>query len=148
MIRRLPRSTLTDTLFPYTTPCRSGDAVDAFEDRGHQLAALAFARGDEVVEHFVQQFQRLRVQRRRVAGRRLQHTGELQQLRELRAQRGEARVQVARQRAELPQQRVRSEEHTSELQSLMRTSYAVFCLKTKKKTITTLTISTCKKHKQ
>src|SRR3546814_2620700 len=58
------------------------------------------------VEHFVQQFQRLRVQRRRVAGRGLQHTGELQQLRELRAQRGEARVQVARQRAELPQQRV------------------------------------------
>src|SRR3546814_18135826 len=80
--------------------------LDAFEDRGHQLAALAFARGDEVVEHFVQQFQRLRVQRRRVAGRGLQHTGELQQLRELRAQRGEARVQVARQRAELPQQRV------------------------------------------
>src|SRR3546814_16978286 len=89
MIRRPPRSTRTDTLFPYTTLFRS----------------LAFARGDEVVEHFVQQFQRLRVQRRRVAGRRLQHTGELQQLRELRAQRGEARVQVARQRAELPQQR-------------------------------------------
>src|SRR3546814_9393084 len=95
MLRRPPRSTRTDTLFPDTTLFRSrglgGDAVDAFEDRGHQLAALAFARGDEVVEHFVQQFQRLRVQRRRV----------------------------------------RSEEHTSELQSLMRISYAVFCLKKK-----------------
>src|SRR3546814_5501768 len=34
----------------------------------------------------------------------------------------------------------RSEEHTSELQSLMRISYAVFCLKKKKKTIITLTI--------
>src|SRR3546814_10322842 len=31
-------------------------------------------------------------------------------------------------------ERIRSEEHTSELQSLMRTSYAVFCLKKKKKT--------------
>src|SRR3546814_4188293 len=34
--------------------------------------------------------------------------------------------------AEMAQRRVRSEEHTSELQSLMRISYAVFCLKTKK----------------
>src|SRR3546814_10182032 len=39
-----------------------------------------------------------------------------------------------------PQQGVRSEEHTSELQSLMRISYAVFCLKKKKHTTTTHTI--------
>src|SRR3546814_2781395 len=39
--------------------------------------------------------------------------------------------------------RVRSEEHTSELQSLMRISYAVFCLK-KKKTKTQNTMHTCK----
>src|SRR3546814_4982486 len=36
-----------------------------------------------------------------------------------------------------PQKSGRSEEHTSELQSLMRISYAVFCLKTKKNTVTT-----------
>src|SRR3546814_6808509 len=39
----------------------------------------------------------------------------------------------------------RSEEHTSELQSLMRISYAVFCLK-KKKTHTTITITTNQTH--
>src|SRR3546814_2946603 len=38
---------------------------------------------------------------------------------------------------------VRSEEHTSELQSLMRISYAVFCLKKKKKTQTTVTHQQC-----
>src|SRR3546814_2516749 len=46
-------------------------------------------------------------------------------------------VQVCRRRAVLrPARRRRSEEHTSELQSLMRISYAVFCLKKKKTTIT------------
>src|SRR3546814_4654720 len=45
------------------------------------------------------------------------------------------RVQFRRARAgvEFAQERQRSEEHTSELQSLMRTSYAVFCLQKKKK---------------
>src|SRR3546814_2885671 len=42
---------------------------------------------------------------------------------------------------------VRSEEHTSELQSLMRISYAVFCLKKKKKNITTQNTNTQKKNK-
>src|SRR3546814_6461609 len=42
----------------------------------------------------------------------------------------------ARQRAVRPLRRVRSEEHTSELQSLMRISYAVFCLKKKNKNST------------
>src|SRR3546814_3128999 len=86
MIRRPPRSTRTDTLFPYTTLFRSvraqlrrtcgGDA-----DAGARRAAALVERGDR---------------RRRGEG-------------------GGAR----------------SEEHTSELQSLMRTSYAVFCLKKK-----------------
>src|SRR3546814_9698754 len=40
----------------------------------------------------------------------------------------------AMRRRAVPRKRYRSEEHTSELQSLMRTSYAVFCLKKKKKT--------------
>src|SRR3546814_19178374 len=75
MIRRPPRSTRTDTLFPYTTLFRSVGPQDA-------------RRGDGVVDR---------------------HRGR-----------------------SLPRP-VRSEEHTSELQSLMRISYAVFCLKKKTK---------------
>src|SRR3546814_14761402 len=73
MIRRPPRSTRTDTLFPYTTLFRS-----------ERLAEQDALGG--VVEHFLE--------------------------------------------AGLPQES-RSDEHTSELQSLMRISYAVFCLKKK-----------------
>src|SRR3546814_18071883 len=78
MIRRPPRSTRTDTLFPYTTLFRSeGTRLRA---SGHRTAPPTRA----------------------------------------------------------PRPTVRSEEHTSELQSLMRISYAVFCLKKK----TTHTINT------
>src|SRR3546814_2400228 len=84
MIRRPPRSTRTDTLFPYTTLFRSQLAEDLgcsamtpyryFRDKDAIVAAVRTAALDS-----------------------------------------------------------RSEEHTSELQSLMRISYAVFCLKTKKR---------------
>src|SRR3546814_14228914 len=89
MIRRPPRSTLTDTLFPYTTLFRSVD--DPY------LAAGPRPRD-----------------------RQRPHRGA-----------------VARFDRELHQLRIepRSEEHTSELQSLMRISYAVFCLKKKNKYI-------------
>src|SRR3546814_10563379 len=86
MIRRPPRSTRTDTLFPYTTLFRSG-AVD---------------RGAESAEHDD-----------RLSAADLWRHG------------ADAGGQAG----------LRSEEHTSELQSLMRISYAVFCLK--KKTTTT-----------
>src|SRR3546814_10734816 len=89
MIRRPPRSTRTDTLFPYTTLFRS-------------LRALQGARHQP----------RLRSRRRRQISRGLA---------------------LARRAGER-----RSEEHTSELQSLMRISYAVFCLKKKKNQCTTL----------
>src|SRR3546814_3625101 len=78
MIRRPPRSTLTDTLFPYTTLFRSvrlllkGQLVDEVPFRGPMLRIGRMKENE------------------------------------------------------------RSEEHTSELQSLMRISYAVFCLKKKK----------------
>src|SRR3546814_9137844 len=75
MIRRPPRSTRTDTLFPYTTLFRSADSEPG-QPRGL------------------------------IAG--------------------------VRQRARAAFRQGRSEEHTSELQSLMRISYAVFCLKKKK----------------
>src|SRR3546814_3621501 len=82
MIRRPPRSTRTDTLFPYTTLFRSWQHLT---DSGHGFLLLRHLSGPE----------------------------------------GEARDQCG----PVP----RSEEHTSELQSLMRISYAVFCLKKKKK---------------
>src|SRR3546814_6323682 len=96
MRRRPPRSTRTDTLFPYTTLFRSRLGGPADLD--------AHAGGDAVARC---------VQRVQQAG-----VGAV----ELDQGPGERRVQ-----------RLRSEEHTSELQSLMRISYAVFCLKKKKK---------------
>src|SRR3546814_8930894 len=98
MIRRPPRSTRTDTLFPYTTLFRS------------IAAAPARIKGDG----------------RRDRGARPQYFGDGHARRKQRAARNRRgdRGQFAAQR---------SEEHTSELQSLMRISYAVFCLKKKKK---------------
>src|SRR3546814_12652463 len=89
MIRRPPRSTRTDTLFPYTTLFRSGLRQRAPGDR-HDADMLC---APEL--HL----------RRLPPGR----------------------------RHRLLNSCYRSEEHTSELQSLMRISYAVFCLKKKKK---------------
>src|SRR3546814_18610595 len=90
MIRRPPRSTRTDTLFPYPTLVRSVVV-------GHQHRLQnPFGRPCSVVEQVL-----VRPTRHRVFT-----------------------IHVV----------VRSEEHTSELQSLMRISYAVFCLKKKKLT--------------
>src|SRR3546814_4206952 len=99
MIRRPPRSTRTDTLFPYTTLFRSPDWV-----RVTQTEAIDFL------------------------------------------------TRIAAEAAPIPivlynpphakrvfqPEEYRSEEHTSELQSLMRISYAVFCLKKKKKIKTSI----------
>src|SRR3546814_3634862 len=102
MIRRPPRSTRTDTLFPYTTLCRSaGDAHNG-----------------ETVKH------RSRVRRDpSQPNLRQVHLIHAELHDELRA----AGFDVS------PGQmgENRSEEHTSELQSLMRLSYAVFCFKKK-----------------
>src|SRR3546814_10925959 len=89
MIRRPPRSTRTDTLFPYTTLFRSPRRLP---DR-HAGGGLRECRPRRRRDGFRQQ-----VARRH-------HSGKTDS---------------------------RSEEHTSELQSLMRISYAVFCLKKKK----------------
>src|SRR3546814_19027604 len=91
MLRRPPRSTRTDTLFPYTTLFRSGRAL-----RPRPLgAAFAF----QPSPHFCSVRPYL--------------------------------LWCLRRQSLKPQ--LRSEEHTSELQSLMRISYAVFCLKKKKR---------------
>src|SRR3546814_7393637 len=108
MIRRPPRSTRSDTLFPYTTLFRSVVALLGFLDAldvGGQLFLVRPCGAVDALQLFV-----LRI----AAPVRTGNAGELERLEE-------ARV------------RHRSEEHTSELQSLMRISYAVFCL-TKNKT--------------
>src|SRR3546814_9033356 len=99
MIRRPPRSTRTDTLFPYTTLFRSRLEVFGLDLR-HTPSVEAFCR-------------------------------ELS----ARLPRLDFIINNACQTVRRPPDR--SEEHTSELQSLMRISYAVFCLKKKKKHTTT-----------
>src|SRR3546814_7940663 len=94
MIRRPPRSTRTDTLFPYTTLFRSPR-------------------------------RRIQVRNNRTLCRRPPYPvpGSRKHAQNQRAYRAGHRYRPS----------VRSEEHTSELQSLMRISYAVFCLKKKNK---------------
>src|SRR3546814_3009168 len=109
MIRRHPSSTLTYTLFPYTTLFRSVDGGDAAED----LAAAAERGFPEEIDD--------------AAVAPVVADGD----------RGARRVGLHADRALAEAVAVadddgRSEEHTSELQSLMRISYAVFCLKKKK----------------
>src|SRR3546814_12778014 len=87
MIRRPPRSTRTDTLFPYTTLFRSLGSGPPHPRLRTRSGKAAFQRS------------------------------------------------AAPARSPHAVQRRRSEEHTSELQSLMRISYAVFCLKKKKEII-------------
>src|SRR3546814_5526798 len=95
MIRRPPRSTRTDTLFPYTTLFRS--AIRAAEPR-HERRLWPPPWKNKT-------------------------GGAL----------GSPKASAASSSPSPGSRTVRSEEHTSELQSLMRISYAVFCLKKKKK---------------
>src|SRR3546814_7365766 len=96
MIRRPPRSTRTDTLFPYTTLFRSpfrhrGPSCEAKQGHGSKLSGRSAWYRPGTEEGAADAFRY--------------------------GPSGQGR---------------RSEEHTSELQSLMRISYAVFCLKKKK----------------
>src|SRR3546814_8600038 len=99
MIRRSPRSTRTDTLFPYTTLFRSEACEVLAGCEGEDLRSRGIGIGGEVAEG------------RDLAGCRDVHSD-----------------------ADEDHVAERSEEHTSELQSLMRISYAVFCLKKKQPT--------------
>src|SRR3546814_6183189 len=101
MIRRPPRSTRIDTLFPYTTLFRSSFLVEQrrelLDDRPAQLLGIHDRHRARIISsHVVTDPDRGQLDRR-------------------------ACFDPAD----------RSEEHTSELQSLMRISYAVFCLKKK-----------------
>src|SRR3546814_9135187 len=119
MIRRPPRSTRTDTLFPYTTLFRSDEAIGL---NRNALAALIGAGPDRGLSITAPSL----TSRRSTA---LPANIPI----ELVGRNPE--VVSARWRVEAAAERigVRSEEHTSELQSLMRISYAVFCLKKKNK---------------
>src|SRR3546814_8704873 len=125
MIRRPPRSTRTDTLFPYTTLFRSL-ARPARDD----LARLAGIGARALVKpQLVQPEAFVGVDDALRAGRRHQPFGGRGDRRQVAAQR------IARARHADPQMLIekRSEEHTSELQPLMRITYSVFCLKKQKK---------------
>src|SRR3546814_5094218 len=123
MIRRPPRSTRTDTLFPYTTLFRSvGDGVVVLE-LGFAIVVLE-ARVVEVALALQPRFCRLGLQSLSHALLGLRsHV-----LRCEKDRKGPRRAPVS-----IVRQGCRSEEHTSELQSLMRISYAVFCLEKKHK---------------
>src|SRR3546814_2684438 len=101
MIRRPPRSTRTDTLFPYTTLFRSPQLAGV--DRVECMLGVDESAGAADLLGLGHHVQR---------------------------ERGLARALGAVDLDDAPA-RQRSEEHTSELQSLMRISYAVFCLKKK-----------------
>src|SRR3546814_3978972 len=113
MIRRPPRSTRTDTLFPYTTLFRSRSLRRAGA-RGERRQPARRAGGNRGAA------ERLPAQPALSAGRHPYPPDALGRV---------AQRPVAATRSN------RSEEHTSELQSLMRISYAVFCLKKKKTNI-------------
>src|SRR3546814_4921450 len=112
MIRRPPRSTRTDTLFPYTTPFRSSShddaagaaaALRAMQGRVDGLLLMSpHADADFLRQNLPQDLPTV-LMNTRLAGN------------------DYCALSVDK-----------SEEHTSELQSLMRISYAVFCLKKKK----------------
>src|SRR3546814_9699740 len=106
MIRRPPRSTRTDPLFPYTALCRSWRLRRQGGDAG---------RGRALHGRSAPLQERARRLCERDAGERAGRREALDL---------EGRLSAYR-------LSLRSEEHTSELQSLMRISYAVFCLKKK-----------------
>src|SRR3546814_4403063 len=121
MIRRPPRSTRTDTLFPYTTLFRSalnkGYKIEWREAYGGQLFKMnatlsSVGSGIADIGWVFSQLEAAKMPLNQYATVAPFATGDVRML-----------LEVANER---------SEEHTSELQSLMRISYAVFCLKKKK----------------
>src|SRR3546814_1532735 len=123
MIRRPPRSTRTDTLFPYPTLFRSTSAVEpgadllAAENSRELMGALNRLPDRERTIVSLHYFERVALQD-------IAKSFGVTESRSRSCTRGRCACCAPRSR--------RSEEHTSELQSLMRTSYAVFCLKKKK----------------
>src|SRR3546814_9207259 len=139
MIRRPPRSTRTDTLFPYTTLFRSrpasagiGDATCVIVERRRRLPAQFLDVAPQVFAPKMLPCRDAAAHRADPRRNTLAHgkmdarceraVGDLDQHRALRGNFPQSLARLER-----------SEEHTSELQSLMRISYAVFCLQKKQK---------------
>src|SRR3546814_4050742 len=123
MIRRPPRSTRTDTLFPYTTLFRSVYAEDKYENASYRsiLSVLAIESDEESAVQFI----------RRLTYSVLIGNGDMHLKNWSLIYPDRRRPILAPAYDLLSTLPYRSEEHTSELQSLMRTSYAVFCLNKK-----------------
>src|SRR3546814_1789517 len=128
MIRRPPRSTRTDTLFPYTTLFRSprpeaGDPIGGAKQYSlrpgaeleHQDYRARPGFGEYAREH-----------QQTVADARISHLA--RQISDHRVRADAQRLGQLALDALQRRRKNRSEEHTSELQSIMRISYAVFCL--------------------
>src|SRR3546814_8853071 len=120
MIRRPPRSTRTDTLFPYTTLFRSAEKASVAQTIAEGLEEerrmdLLLAENEKLSQKNTAELEAERDRSEELAGRATTLEGLIQSL--------EGEIES------------RSEEQTSELQSLMRISYAVFCLKKNTHTI-------------
>src|SRR3546814_6113876 len=154
MRRRPPRSTRTDTLFPYTTLFRSEDSRRSGDRRqARSLTAIAKIAAQRCVSRgwrsreFLQEGLAVRRCRRSAHASRCT-PGQPQAApgrggptlpvfrQAVQALAQERRLQAPRERGAATGRgsvQQRSEEHTTELQSLMRNSYAVLCLETKNK---------------
>src|SRR3546814_1219081 len=141
MIRRPPRSTRTDTLFPYTTLFRStARRCSILRERasGRRKAVAgkdraALLRNEEGAERSRFGMARRDEQRDRVTDRRMAGRGKDTDDAHPPRGAGVGRIDDAERRGPALDQRhrgadIRSEEHPSELQSLMPISYAAFCL--------------------
>src|SRR3546814_984947 len=118
MNRRPPGSNRTDTLFPYTTLFRSQPLGTGYFHANRKTAETNFVAALAQCEAAMEIF-------------RAQNDGHLVVISSMSAMRGMPRNLTTYAATKAG---VRSEEHTSELQSLMRISYAVFCLKKKNHT--------------
>src|SRR3546814_10679276 len=121
MIRRPPRSTRTDTPFPYTTRFRSTHIIISTGDHDTSEVRLIPADAPETPPILISARQVKRHYSVDMA------RGTLWVL----TNDDHVNFRLARATLVDPEKWERSEEHTSELQSLMRISYAGFCLKTK-----------------
>src|SRR3546814_6329046 len=137
MFRRPPISTRTCTLFPYTTLFRSlTGAYAAFANQGRRVLPYGISEIRDAAG-------RLLFQRDRMPGDPVVSARHLAQMGNMMAAAvvwgtGKAAQPGRAAAGKTGTSQDRSEEHTSELQSLMRISYAVFCLKKKNKIIFTL----------
>src|SRR3546814_6090107 len=126
MIRRPPRSTRTDTLFPYTTLFRSEIGRGALQfprilDQDHAIRCLCYFGEESIGE-------------RCLAGARAAGNEDVGTICHRFSQHRRLKPRHDPVPGKIIEREDRSEEHTSELQSLMRISYAVFCLKKKTRT--------------